>query len=284
MAALFKNQSPRNSSDDPEEFRATLVEHLDELRTRIVRIVWMLVIGWIVGWNVLQPWASKWIDNMVASSVEPVLRAKHIDYKIVWHNATEPFMFMLKFSFMLGFIVVFPFALLQVWGFVSPALKPNEKKPFKILAPFSVVLFVVGASFAWWVTPSALRWFASYVENFPGTSLFQEAGVMTFFVLKMLLAFGLAFQLPVIVYALGAIGLLQAKTLMKYWRQSTVAIFVISAVLTPSNDAFTMLMMALPMCVLFMISVYAVKFTQRNKKRRSDDEERKNKRDSDEQE
>jgi sec-independent protein translocase protein TatC len=272
MAALFKN--PRNSSGDPEEFRATLVEHLEELRTRIFRIVWMLVGGWVFAWYVLQNWVSAQIDHMVASSVEPTLLAKGIEYKIVWDNATAPFMFKLKFTFMLGFIVIFPLALLQIWGFVAPALKPNEKKPFKVLAPASIVLFAIGAGFAWWVTPNALKWFTSYVEEFKGTALFQEAGVMTFFVLKMLLAFGLAFQLPLIVYALGAIGLLQSATLIKYWRQSTLTIFIISAVLTPSNDAFTMLMMALPMCVLFIISVYAVKFTQRKKKRDRDSEDR----------
>lgn len=273
MAALFKNPTPRNSSGDPEEFRATLVEHLEELRTRIVRIIWMLVIGWVGAWYWIQPWASKTIDEMVAQSVWPRLDLKHIHHEIVWHSATEAFMFKLKFTFMLGFIVMFPFMLLQIWGFVSPALKPNEKRPFKILAPFSVLLFAIGAGFAWWVTPNALQWFTSYIEDFPGTALFQEAGVLTFFVLKMLLAFGLAFQLPLIVYALGAIGFLQSKTLLKYWRQSTVVIFIISAVLTPSNDAFTMLMMALPMCVLFIISVYAVKFTQRKNKKREDDED-----------
>ncbi|HVT12230.1 MAG TPA: twin-arginine translocase subunit TatC [Fimbriimonadaceae bacterium] len=274
MAALFKNPGPRNSSDDPEEFRATLVEHLEELRTRIIRIVWMLIFGWVAGWYLFQPWASKEIDGMIARSVWPILDAKHIHHEIVWHTATEAFMFKLKFTFMLGFIAVFPLTLLQVWGFVSPALKPNEKRPFKVLVPCSVLLFLLGAGFAWWVTPNALQWFTSYIEDFPGTALFQEAGTLTFFVLKMLLAFGLAFQLPIIVYALGAIGLLQSGTLLKYWRQSTVVIFIISAVLTPSNDAFTMLMMALPMCVLFMISVYLVRFTQRKKKRREEDEKR----------
>ena len=274
MAALFKNPNPRNSSDDPEEFRATLVEHLEELRTRIVRIVWMLVIGWIVGWYFLQPWVYTQIDNMVVANVGAILKKKGIVFMPgVWHSATDAFMFKLKFSFMLGFILIFPFALLQVWGFVAPALKANEKKPFKVLAPCSVVLFALGAGFAWWVTPNALQWFTSYIEEFKDSALLQEAGTLTMFVVKMLMAFGLAFQLPLIVYALGAIGLLKVETLMKYWRQSAVSIFIMSAVLTPSNDAFTMLMMALPMCVLFMISVYAIKITKRKKKDDEDDEE-----------
>lgn len=273
MAALFKNPIPRNSSGDPEEFRATLVEHLEELRTRIIRIVWMLVIGWVVGWYVLEPAVYEYIHKMISDNVVPILTAKHIEYREPFKNATEPFMLKLKLSFMLGFIIVFPFALLQIWGFVSPALKPKERKPFKVLAPCSVLLFGLGAGFAWWLTPNALKWFTSYIEDFPGTDLFQEPGLMVFFVLKMLLAFGLAFQLPLVVYALGAIGLLQPGTLMKYWRQSTLAIFIVSAILTPSNDAFTMLMMAVPMCILFMISVYAIRITKRKKKDDEPDEE-----------
>lgn len=267
MAALFKNPLRRNSSEDPEEFRATLVEHLEELRTRIVRIVYMLAVGWVVSYYVIEPHLYDYLNGMIESSVLPILNAKHIEYRTVFHNVTEPFMLRLKLSFLIGLILCFPLALLQVWGFVAPALKPKEKRPFRVIAPLSVVLFAIGVAFGWWVTPNALIWFAGYVEEFPGTSLFQEAGLMIFFILKLLLAFGLAFELPLIVFALGELGLLSSATLLKHWRQSTVFIFVVSAVLTPSNDAFTMLMMAIPMCVLFIISVYAVKFSQRKKRR-----------------
>jgi sec-independent protein translocase protein TatC len=90
------------------------------------------------------------------------------------------------------------------------------------------------------------------------------------FCLKMMLAFGIGFQLPLIVYALGAMNLLSAETLVKHWRHASVVIFVIAAALTPSNDAFSMLMMAIPLVILFMISVWAVKLTQGRKKRAQD--------------
>jgi sec-independent protein translocase protein TatC len=118
--------------------------------------------------------------------------------------------------------------------------------------------------------PSALSWFASYIEEFQGTSLFQEAGTMSFFVLKMMLAFGIAFQLPLVVYILGALDLLSAETLMRHWRQAAVGIFILSAVITPSQDPLTMSMMALPLVLLFMISAYAVKIAQ-GKKRRAEE-------------
>jgi sec-independent protein translocase protein TatC len=88
---------------------------------------------------------------------------------------------------------------------------------------------------------------------------------MVLFQVKLILAFGLGFQLPVVVYGLGAMGLLSAQTLAKYWRHGTVFVFILSAILTPSNDPLTMLMMAVPLSILFMISVWAVKIVQRKK-------------------
>src|ERR1051326_1126263 len=128
MAALFKNPMPRNSSEDPEEFRATLVEHLEELRTRILRVVWMLTIGGCLAYYFVEPWLYEYLNKMIETSVVPMLAKHHIDYKLVFNSVTGPFMLKLKLSFLVALIIVFPFALLQAWGFVSPALKPNEKR------------------------------------------------------------------------------------------------------------------------------------------------------------
>jgi sec-independent protein translocase protein TatC len=166
---------------------------------------------------------------------------------------------------MIGLILAFPYLVLQIWGFIAPALKPNEQKPFKKLAPTSATLFVVGAGFAWFVTPSALKWFVQYLANFPTVELNQQAGTMVFFVLKLLLAFGFGFQLPIIVYGMGIAGILSAETLIKYWKQSSFVIFVVASIVTPSNDPITMLAMAVPLVLLFIASVYAVKFVQRKK-------------------
>src|SRR5690348_9538078 len=130
MAALFKNPNPRNSSDDPEEFRATLVEHLEELRTRILRIVFSLVVGLIAAYYFVEPWLYDRLNDMVMREVRPMLEKQHIGFQIVWDSITAPFMLKIQLSFYVALICIAPFAILQVWGFVSPALKPNEKKPF----------------------------------------------------------------------------------------------------------------------------------------------------------
>jgi sec-independent protein translocase protein TatC len=177
----------------------------------------------------------------------------------------------LRLSFAIGLIPATPLVILQLWGFVAPGLKERERRPFRVLAPFSILLFLLGAGFCWLILPAALQWFGSYLANYKDTSLIQSPSTMIFFIAKMMLAFGIGFELPLVVYALGALGLLSSETLIKYWRQATVFIFIAAATLTPSNDAFSMLMMAIPLCILFLISVYAVKFTQRKRKKQEED-------------
>jgi sec-independent protein translocase protein TatC len=259
-----RDSKPRYTGD-PEEYRLTLVEHLEELRDRIIRSLYALSIGWLVGWFAFKP-VYGYLTGIINAAIVAAMPKGH-PYIEQFAHATDAFFLKFKLSFLIGVIIAFPIIVLQLWGFVAPALKPNEQKPFKKLAPASALMFVMGVAFAWFITPSALRWFVSYVGEFPGTALFQEAGAMVFFVLKLLLAFGVAFQLPLIVYGMGLAGILEAETLLKYWRQSAVAIFVVAMVVTPSQDPATMLAMAIPLCLLFMISVYAVKLMQRKRRK-----------------
>lgn len=252
----------RKPSDDPEDFRATLVEHLEELRDRIVRMLVFLSVGWVAGWYLEAPVYGR-LNGIVTAAISRRMPAG-TSFQTTFFQATEPFLLKFKLSFMIGIILSFPFIVLQLWGFISPGLKKAERKAIRSVAPVSVILFMMGVSFCWVILPSAFTWFTSYVEEFPGTSLIQEAGTMVFLVLKMILAFGIGFQLPLVVFVLGKLGLLSPDTLLRNWRQATAAIFFIAMVITPSNDLFSMLMMAVPLSILFIASVYAVKFTARN--------------------
>src|SRR5208283_4314330 len=107
----------------------------------------------------------------------------------MFNNITQPFMLKFKLSFMLGLILAFPYLVVQLWGFVEPGLKENEKRPVRKMIPFSVFLFALGVTFCWIILPSAFNWFVGYVFEFPGTVIYQEPGMMVFFILKMLLAF-----------------------------------------------------------------------------------------------
>ncbi len=252
----------RKYTGNPEDFRLSLVEHLEELRTRVIRSVLVLAAGWVVGWIYFQP-VFAYLNTMVRSAIESVV-PKEL-YQEKFDSLTGPFLLQLHLSFLIGLAIAFPFIVLQLWAFIAPALKPEEQRPIKRILPLSVLLFATGVGFCWVCLPSALKWFATYLLNFNGTALFQTAGTMVFFILKLLIAFGFAFQLPLFVYILGILDLLKAETLIKYWRHSATSIFIISMVVTPSQDPLTMLMMAIPLTLLFIISVYAVKFTQRRK-------------------
>ncbi len=256
--------SKRSFPEDPEEFRLTLVEHLEELRDRLIKVVAILVVGWFIGWFIF-PSLYKFLDDMVTASIKPAL-PKGADYRDAFTSLPDAFMLKLKLSFLIGMVGAFPLIVLQLWSFIAPALKPSERKPFKRLAPLSLLLFLIGASFAWLTMPAALNFLAGFLGEFQSASLFQQPGTMAFFILKMLLAFGIAFQLPLVVYALGALDLLQAETMLQYWRQVTASIFILSAIITPSQDPLTMTIMALPLVVLFLISAFFVKRLQKRRK------------------
>ena len=223
-----------------------------------------LIVAWFIGW-LLEPWLYAAMETRIDAAIIERLKGTGIEYKTVVHSATEPFMLKLKLSFYIALVLALPYIIVQIWGFLAPALKPSEQKPFKKLAPASGLLFLTGASFAYAVVPAMFAWFVSYAEEFKGIGIYQEAGTQLFLVTKMMLAFGVAFQLPLIVYGLGLAGILTAETLLKYWRHGATGIFAIAAVVTPSNDPFSMLMMAVPLTALFIGSVYAVKLMEKRR-------------------
>ncbi|MEQ1932702.1 MAG: twin-arginine translocase subunit TatC, partial [Fimbriimonadaceae bacterium] len=256
---IARSSSGGHEDQEPEEFRAPLTEHLEELRRRILRAVAILVVAWIAAWYMVSPLYKALLKHIKPAIVASLPPGTVYDERI--QNAPDAFMLLLKLSFIVGLFVAIPFIIFELWAFIGPGLKEKEKAPIKKVLPFSVALFFLGSYFCWLILPSAYGWFSSFFSYFPGVALLQDPMQMMSFSSKMMLAFGVCFQLPIIVFALGKIGLLTAETLTKNWRQATVAIFFIAAAITPSNDPISMLMMAIPLCVLFAISVYAVKVT-----------------------
>lgn len=256
--------SKRNSLGDPDEFRLSLVEHLDELRSRLIRVGWIVLIAWIVGWVIHDPLYTS-LERQLK-----VLLPKGLQYQEVFHSITDAFMLKLRLSFAIGVALALPLILREIWGFVAPGLKPNERKPFQIVGPVSSLLFALGCYFCWLILPPTMNWFGQFaLEAYPGVAINQEAGSLVFFAINMFLGFGLGFQLPIVVFALATVGILPPAMLIKYWRHAVVVIFFLAAIVTPSMDPFSMLMMAIPLCILFALSVVAVNFTQGRAKGRS---------------
>ncbi len=261
---MLRRPNWNSSEHNPEEFRLSIVGHLEELRTRVIRSLMFVIAGFCVGWWFFKPLFSLLTDR-AAVAVNRTLQPLGQKYEEITLHMPDLFFLKFKFSAYIGLVIALPFIVLQIWAFIAPGLKPSEQKPFKRLAPLSLLLFCIGAFFCWMILPQAFSWFAEYIVEFQGVGIKQEVGSMAMLSLKSLLAFGLGFQLPLIVYVLGALNLLSAQTLMKYWRHSAVAIFFLAGAITPSNDPVSMLAIAIPMTGLFAVSVYAVKYTQRGR-------------------
>ena len=257
---LLGQQVRRNSSDDPDEFRLSLVEHLEELRTCIIRCAWVLMLLWIViaAFNF-----DGFLVKKVISQVK-LLVPKGTSVDFVFPHLVAPFMVHMRLSFQLALVIAAPFLVLQLWSFVAPGLKASERAPLQKIAPFTVLLFATGVFFCWQILPAAYGWFLGYVPDYGEAKLMQDISMLVNFRFMMLLAFGLGFQLPVLTWVLSKVGVITPTFIKRSWRQLSVGIFILSAVLTPSNDIFSMLMMAVPLTGMFAATAGVILLNAKN--------------------
>lgn len=241
----------KKNSVNPEG-QMELVEHLTELRVRLFRSIACVVVGMVATYSFFPE-----IFELLWHPIRPLI--EKLGGKIVFPNATDAFLLRLQISFLSGFAVAFPFVTLELWGFIAPALTPQERKPIFFLAPFSVLLFLSGVGTAYASLPAAFAWMLSFVADVEGATLYQNPQQYILLTVKILLSFGIAFQLPIILLFLARVGIIDADFMTKYWRQAIVLIAGLAAVLTPSNDPLTMLMMAIPMAGLYGLSIGMVR-------------------------
>jgi Sec-independent protein secretion pathway component TatC len=161
-----------------------------------------------------------------------------------------------------------PLIILEVYGFIAPALTRQEKRPLLYVAPMSIVLFAGGVTLAYWVAPLAVNWFVDYIRLFgPSAVLNQDPQKWVLFMLKMMGIFGAVFQLPVLLMFLAWIGLLKSAGMKRTWRHAIVGISVVGLVVTPTNDWFTMLAMIIPVIILYIGSIWLVQLIERKRER-----------------
>ncbi|PYS99945.1 MAG: twin-arginine translocase subunit TatC [Acidobacteria bacterium] len=174
--------------------------------------------------------------------------------RLVIHTAMEPFSLYLEVSLYAALCLSVPFLLWQIWAFISPGLYPHERGyavPFILMSSLS---FVAGAAFAYYVIfPPAAAYLLGLGQNF---RLFLNASDYFDFIIIVMLAMGVVFQMPAITYVLARIGLVSAGFLVRHWRISIVVILIAAAVLSPTNDIPNMLLFAAPMLVLYVVSVF----------------------------
>jgi sec-independent protein translocase protein TatC len=234
---------------DPHEM--PFLDHLEELRKRLIKSGASCVIGSIIGWF----FVDKVIDVL----------AKLVG-QVYFMAPTEAFMIRLKLSIIIGIMVSVPVITYQLWKFVAPGLYMSERRLVVPVVAATTLFFLIGASFCYFVVlPAALKFLMGY-----GTANMTpliSIGSLLSFCAYMILAFGVVFELPVLSFFLGRIGIISYEILKKWRRYAVIAALVLGAVLTPP-DVFSQAMLAGPLLVLFELSIWVVKFT--GKKRRED--------------
>lgn len=228
---------------------APLFDHLEELRRRIIYSLAFLVIGMVV--------AFQYRLQLIELIKEPLTYSKLYqsgDVKLVAVNLTDQFMLSLNLSFWAGLALALPFILWQVWAFVAPGLYPQERRwavPFILGAGFS---FLAGAVFGFkLVLPTMIP----FLVDFLGGAVTQMQSLASYVgnVMTFLIAFGLAFEMPILAIILTRIGLINHRMLRAGWRFALVGIMIAAALITPTPDPGNMMLVAAPLYVLYEVSV-----------------------------
>jgi sec-independent protein translocase protein TatC len=270
-------------AEDPDDARMTLMEHLEELRSRVFKALLAVLASVIVAWNfkepllrfMLRPFEIATFCSRVSTCETRDIIRWMASPSAFWraydaagrprgatlHFAapTDAFSSYLKLAIMGGLVFSLPVIFYQLWSFIAPGLYPREKR---LVLPFvlcSTLFFVGGALFGYYlVFPMGYQWFLGFSGGLAGSTANIEPTIMMedylSFTSQMLLAFGFVFEVPLFIFFIALAGLVTAKQLFSFGRYFTVLAFVIAAVLTPTTDIYSQVMLGLPLVALYFVA------------------------------
>ncbi len=230
---------------EDESGKMSFLEHLDELRRRLVHIAIYLAIGFAACWSF-----REFIYNFLAAPITPYLPP---GTKLAYTTPTAPFTLYMKVAFLGGIFLTIPLTLFEVWKFIAPGLYRKEKR---YVIPFlfcSVFLFLSGAAFCYKVVlPAVYRFLINLGSAFTPVIKIDEYLSLT---MRMILGFGAIFEMPVVIAFLSIFGLISASFLWTKFKYAIVLIFVAAALMSPTGDAFNLVIWAAPMILLYLVSI-----------------------------
>jgi sec-independent protein translocase protein TatC len=249
--------SPFGDQDEESgEGRMTFLEHLDELRKRITHAVSALLVGFILAFIFIDE-----VELMIYERLTKDIPAG----ALIYTEPGEAFFLMLKMAALTGVLIASPYIMWQVWLFIAPGLYAKEKK---LAIPFVVsssALFISGAAFSHYVVfPAAWSFFASFSNDF--IQFTPRIDPVFGMYVKLMLALGLTFQLPVLIFVLARLGIVTAGWLMKNFRYAVLLIVITAAVVTPDGNPINQVLVAGPMVVLYLIGTGAAWLFGKSKK------------------
>lgn len=254
----MNNSDEHISSEEPttDEREMTFLDHLEELRWRIVKALMGLIICMAI-----TGYFADWIVNDV------VLRPGRLTTPPIEIINTVPYgqiTFYMMVVIVSGLILSMPWILFQVWKFIQPGLMPKERKHISSIVFFTSFCFLAGVSFAYFIMlPYMLQFFATFgtsdIKNMISVNEYMS------FVIQLVLISGLIFELPMVAYFLARLGLLTPAFMRHYRRHAIVAILILAAIVTPTTDPITMGVFSLPILLLYEISIWIAGIAQRKR-------------------
>ena len=226
----------------------SFLQHLEELRRRIIYSLLGVAGGFCVAW-----WYHTQIFAFMQNPIIIALHAHKLDEKLVYLSPTEPFNMYLKVAFIAGLFIASPFVLYQVWAFIAPGLYRNERR-YVLPFMFSTVgLFVAGGAFGYKVVyPAALDFLIGYSAQFQPMITIEKYSDLF---LVVVAGMGIIFEMPILVFFLALLGIISAGWMWRNLRYSILVIFIIAAIVTPTTDILNMCIFAAPMVALYVLSI-----------------------------
>ena len=243
-----------------EDVKMPLMEHLTELRTRLL----YSMVGFIAAFVLCFTFLYKPVFAILKAPLETACLANGHACPVIFTSLVEPFFVQVKIGAFGALCITFPLIAAQIYKFIAPGLYKNERSallPFLIATP---IMFGIGAMFLYFVLlPMALKFFTSY-QQYVGIEFLPKVGEYIDFVMKLTFAFGFCFELPVVLTLLAKVGILSSQTLREKRRYAIIIVVVIAAIFTPP-DVFSMCSLAVPMIGLYEVSILLARWIEKKR-------------------
>jgi len=237
---------PPDEDDDGAAAKMSFLEHLDELRKRIVHSLIAVAVGILVSFTFIQ--------KIYGFLMAPTMNVLPQGSKLIYTEPGEAFSLYITVALIAGVIVAAPYIMFQVWMFIAPGMYSNEKRLAVPFVLFTTIGFVLGAAFNHYIAfPFMMAFFASF--NTPDLGFMPKLDDVFGLYSKMLIGMGIVFQMPAVVFFLAKMKLVTARFLLAQFKYAFLIIFVVAAVITPTGDMMTQTIFAAPMVGLYLLSI-----------------------------
>lgn len=249
-------------ADSSPSGHMTLMDHLYELRTRLVRASVAVAVGAVIAWFLYQPL----LDLLLGPLRETAPKGSNLAENLLVTDPLQPFALRLRITTYAAIMMAMPVILWQLWRFISPGLYSNEKKYAVWFVACGTALFVMGAGIAFWTIPKALE-FLQTIGGEDNFNQFYAPDKYLRLIVYMMLAFGIGFEFPILLVFLQLAGIVTTTKLRQVRRYAIVGIAVMVAVVTPSADPISMIALTVPMCLFYELSIIFGRIRERRARR-----------------